>query len=87
MRRPWKATARTVVAAGLALLPALPEIADAADIDTIPVVASVLAITAAVTRVLALPAVDKWLDRYLPGLSADIGYLDNKTEGPVNHDQ
>lgn len=77
-RHPWKATARSVAAALLALLPALPEIAKQAGIETIPLVASVLAITAAVTRILAIPEVDRWMDRYLPGLSADDGYFENK---------
>lgn len=77
-RHPWRATARTTIAALIALLPVLPEIANELHISTLPTVASVLAITALVTRVLAIPEVDKWLDRYAPALSADNGYLENK---------
>lgn len=83
-RHPWKATARTTAAALIALLPALPEIADTLHISTVPLVASILSITALVTRVLAIPEVDKWIDRYLPALSADTGYMENKdpSNGP-----
>lgn len=77
-RHPWRATARTTAAALIALLPALPEIANSLEISTVPMVASILAITALVTRVLAIPEVDKWVDRYAPALSADTGYLENK---------
>lgn len=77
-RHPWRATARTVIAALIALLPVLPEIANTLEISTIPTVASILGIAALVTRVLAIPEVDKWIDRYAPALSADNGYLENK---------
>lgn len=79
-RHPWRATARTSVAALIALLPVLPEIAKTLEISTVPTVASILAITALVTRVLAIPEVDKWIDRYMPSLSADSGYLENKDD-------
>lgn len=79
-RHPWRATARTVAAALIALLPALPEIATTLEISTIPIVASVLAVAALVTRVLAIPEVDKWVDRFIPSLSADSGYLENKDD-------
>lgn len=77
-RHPWRATGRTTAAALIALLPALPEIAKTLEISTIPTVASILAVTALVTRILAIPEVDKWIDRYAPALSADNGYLENK---------
>lgn len=77
-RHPWRATARTTVAALIALLPALPEIAKTLEISTVPLVASVLSITALVTRVLAIPEVDRWVDKYFPSLSADTGYTENK---------
>jgi len=79
-RHPWRATARTAVAALIALLPALPEIAKTLEISTIPAVASILAITSLVTRVMAIPEVDKWVDRYMPSLSADNGYIENKDD-------
>lgn len=77
-RHPWRATARTTIAALIALLPALPEIAQELHISTLPLVASILSITALITRVLAIPEVDRWVDRYAPSLSADEGYKENK---------
>jgi len=77
-RHPWRATARTTFAAAVAILPALPEIANVLGISTVPVVASALSVTALVTRILAIPEVDFWLDRYFPLFSADIGYIENK---------
>lgn len=62
----------------IALLPVLPDIANTLEISTVPTVASILGIAALVTRVLAIPEVDKWVDRYLPALSADNGYIDHK---------
>ena len=70
-RHPWRATSRTVIAAAIALLPALPEIAHETGIDTVPFVASIIAITAMITRVLAIPAVDAWLDNYMPAIAAE----------------
>lgn len=78
-RRPWHAVARTVLAAMIGLLPVLPMIAQALEIESIPVVASVLAVTAAVTRVLALPEIETWLRRFAPWLAADV-YPDRKEE-------
>ena len=71
VRRPWRTTARTVIGAAFGLLPLLPDIARAAEVDTVPAVVSILAITAAITRIAAIPEVDAWLDRYLPWISAD----------------
>jgi len=71
VRRPWRSTIRTTLAALLALLPLLPTIADAADVDTVPTVAAVLGVTGAISRVLAAPGVETWLRRFLPPLAAD----------------
>lgn len=71
-RRPWSAVLRTSVAALIGLLPVLPIIADALDVETVPIVASTLAVTAAVTRVLAVPQVEMWLREWLPALAADV---------------
>lgn len=70
-RRPWSAVLRTSVAALLGLLPILPLIAEALHVETVPIVASTLAVTAAVTRVLAVPAVERWLRRWAPAFAAD----------------
>lgn len=64
MRYPWRATLRTSIAAAVGLLPILPVIADAFGWMGIPWVASVVAISAGITRVLATPAANKWLEKY-----------------------
>ena len=67
---PWRATVRTVFAATVALLTLLPVIAATAQVDTVAWVAQVLLVTGAVTRVLALPGVENFLETYLPWLAA-----------------
>jgi hypothetical protein len=69
-RHPWRATLRTVVAAGVGLATLAPTIAIAAHVDTVPAVVQVLGVTGAITRVLAAPGVDRWVRRYLPWLAA-----------------
>jgi len=69
-RHPWRATARTVFAAGVALLTLLPVIAATAGVDTIPAIAQVLVVAGAVTRVLALPGVERFMELYIPWLAA-----------------
>jgi hypothetical protein len=69
-RHPWRATARTIFAAAVALLTLLPVIAATAGIDTVPAIAQVLLVAGAVTRVLALPGVEKFLELYIPWLAA-----------------
>lgn len=73
VRYPWRSALRSAITGLIALIPLLPQIADAANIDEIPAVASFLAVSVAVSRVLALPGVDKWLDTFVPWLSAE-GY-------------
>ena len=70
---PWRATVRTVFAAIVALAAMAGPIYTAATQQS-PEAATgwaavMLAITGAVTRVLALPQVDEWLARYLPWLA------------------
>jgi hypothetical protein len=69
-RHPWRATARTIFAAGVALLTLLPVIAMTAGVDDVAAVAQVLVVAGAVTRVLALPGVEKFLELYFPWLAA-----------------
>lgn len=66
---PWRATLRTLVAAVVGLLPLLPAIVDALGLGSLPWVVGLLAVVAAVTRVLALPAVVAWTERFLPWLA------------------
>jgi len=70
-RHPWRATARTVIAATLGLASLLPVIAAVGHLDTLPGAGWVLAVAAGVTRVLAIPAVEQWLRQYLPWLAAE----------------
>jgi hypothetical protein len=70
-RHPWRATARTVFAAAVAALTLVPTVAVTAGIDTVPAVAQAIAVTGAVTRVLALPGVERFLSTHLPWLAAD----------------
>jgi hypothetical protein len=69
-RHPWRATARTVFASGVALLTLLPVIAATAGVDTVPAIAQLLVVTGAVTRVLALPDVERFMELYVPWLAA-----------------
>ncbi|MEV4417038.1 hypothetical protein [Catellatospora sp. NPDC049609] len=70
-RHPWRATARTAFAVLVALATLAPQIAAAADISTVPAVVQVLAVAAAVTRVLAIPGVDELLRRWVPWLGSE----------------
>ena len=68
---PWRATLRTVFQALVGLAVAWPVIVEAIGLDTTWAwVSGSLAVAAAVTRVMALPAVDAWLSRFLPWLAA-----------------
>ncbi|ROO51474.1 hypothetical protein EDC02_6352 [Micromonospora sp. Llam0] len=69
-RHPWRATLRTAVAATIAALPLIPLAASEAGIDTVPAVAGVVAVTGAITRVMAIPGVDAWLRAYAPWLAS-----------------
>lgn len=66
---PWRATVRTVLAGVLGLALLAPQIVDALGIGSIPWVVGALGVIAAVTRVLALPGVIAWTQRFLPWLA------------------
>lgn len=70
-RHPWRATTRTVFQAALALATLLPVIAVAGGVDTKAGVAQVLVACAAVTRIMAMPAVNDFLRDFAPWLAAD----------------
>lgn len=65
---PWKATARTVFQFLLGFLALVPLIAD--ELPSAPWILAVVGVAAAVTRVMAIPAVQAFLDRFFPWLSA-----------------
>lgn len=76
VRRPWRSTARTIFQSlvGLAviapLIAAAIEEATGYDLEGVPFIAAVLAGAAAVARVMAVPAVEVWLRRFVPWLAA-----------------
>jgi len=66
---PWKATVRTVFQFLVGLAAILPLVAD--DLGgAAPWAAAVVGVAAAVTRVMAIPAVEAFLERFAPWLSA-----------------
>lgn len=73
VRRPWRATLRTAFQALLALAVMAPVLVEATGLraDQWPWLAGVLAVAAAVTRVMALPQVEQFLERFLPFLAAN----------------
>jgi len=73
VRRPWRAVARTVFQGAIALATLLPFIAGGVygSDDAAPAaVVQVLAVSAAITRVMALPQVEDFLQRFVPFLAA-----------------
>jgi len=73
-RHPWRATLRTIFAAGLALASLAPTIAAVGGLDKLtatPAVAQVLAVCGIITRVMAIPGVNDLLRKVLPFLATD----------------
>ncbi|MSS84957.1 hypothetical protein FYJ24_09315 [Actinomycetaceae bacterium WB03_NA08] len=69
---PWHTVARTIFQAVIGFAAAWALIVEAAGVDqTIPWVATSLAITAAITRIMALPQVNEWLSRFIPWLAPE----------------
>lgn len=69
---PWRATIRTIFAALVGLASMWAVIVEALGIDPgIPWVAASIAATGAVTRILSLPGVIMWLDRFVPWLAPE----------------
>ena len=68
-RHPWRATIRTAVAAAIGLLSLAPLILAGAHLEGTVLGGQALAVSAAVTRVLAIPAVNAWVTEYLPWLA------------------
>lgn len=69
-RHPWRATARTVIQGALGIAAAVPVVAQGLSLGTsVGAVATALAVSAVVTRVMALPEVNALLK--LIGLDAD----------------
>lgn len=67
---PWRATARTVLATIISIAAVWGLIVQAAGVDeTTPVVATTIAVAGAITRIMAIPAVNDLLTRI--GLGAE----------------
>ncbi|WP_333811087.1 hypothetical protein [Timonella senegalensis] len=80
---PWRATLRTIFAALIGLASAWIVIVEAIGLDPgIPWVATSIAVTGAITRVMAIPGVIDWLERFLPWL-APGGLSEDEVEGDV----
>jgi uncharacterized membrane protein YkvI len=71
-RYPWRATARTVVAFLIAILPSVAvALGDGSEQAQTGAAAVALPIVAGVTRFLAMPGVDEVLRRFLPILATE----------------
>lgn len=73
VRRPWRSTARTVFQGLVALATLTPFLAGGiydSSADYPAVVVQVLAVSGAITRVMALPQVETFLRRFAPFLAA-----------------
>lgn len=88
VRYPWRASVRTAIAAGAAALIAFPDVARVLSIENLPGVALIMGISLALTRVLALPSVDAWLNRYAPWVAATPPADTDSPEPPADtHDE
>ncbi len=68
---PWRTTVRTVFQALIGLAAAWGLVVEALGLsEQIPIVAASLTVTAAITRLMALPVVNDWLATYVPWLAA-----------------
>lgn len=72
VRRPWRTTVRSLFQAVVGFAAIVPLLVQAAGIDqTLPLVASGIAVSAAITRIMALPGVEAWLRAHVPFLAAN----------------
>lgn len=71
IQHPWRATLRTWFAAIIAFAAMYPAIIAAAGLPDTAWVAVSVAVAGAITRIMALPAVNKFIGRFLPWLAPD----------------
>lgn len=69
-KHPWRATARTALAVVLALLSLAVEVVLGLDLDATAIGAQILVVAGTVTRILAIPGVNVWLEQHLPDFAA-----------------
>ena len=86
---PYRAVARTIFAGLIGLAAAWALIIEALGLDKgLPWVATTLAIAGGITRVLAIPAVNTWLQTFIPWLAATPKILPaDKDEEPADAGQ
>lgn len=71
VRRPWRATLRTAFQAVIALAAMAPFLVNASGLEEqVPAVAGFLAVAGAITRIMAVPQVEGFLQTFVPFLSA-----------------
>ena len=70
VKHPWRSTARTVFAVALGVISVVPDVVTTAHVDHTFAGAQAIVVAGAVTRVLALPSVERFLQRYAPVLAA-----------------
>lgn len=70
VKRPWRATFRTVFQGAVAVAAILPLVLTTAGIAPVGLAGIAIAVAGALTRVMALPAVEEFLENYLPFLAA-----------------
>lgn len=68
---PWRATVRTWFAIVVSFAALWPVLVETAGFSGEGWVATSVVVSGAVTRVMALPAVNEFIDRFLPWLAAD----------------
>lgn len=71
IRHPWRAVVRTVFQLAIGLAAALPTLVVLAGLPTSAGLAGALGIAAALTRFMAIPAVDAAIQEWLPWLAAE----------------
>lgn len=70
-RYPWRATLRTVFAAVIALAALMPALVNASGVDqTAGAAAGAIAVAGGITRIMAVPGVNDFLQRFLPFLAS-----------------
>jgi hypothetical protein len=67
---PWRTTVRTIFQFGFALVSLVPVVLIGAHLDATAAGAQVIVVGATITRVMAIPAVEQFLQNWAPWLSA-----------------
>ena len=73
VRHPWRSTFRTTFQLTVALASLLPYVVAQVDIPVGGALAQVLAVAATITRVMAMPEVSTFLERFVPWLAPGTG--------------